>query len=62
MNIGGTSLAAPAQAAMGALKSSLDTQASLAGQLLNSGTQNTESMVNAALGEAGKGTKLNLTV
>lgn len=62
MTIGGTSLTAPAQAAIGALKSSLDTQAGLVGQLLNGATQNTEAMVNAALGEAGKGTRLNLTV
>lgn len=47
---------------MGALQSALDTQASLVGQLLNGGALNTEGMVNAALAEAGKGTKLNLTV
>ena len=62
MTIGGTSLMAQAQAAMGALQSALDTQASLVGQLLNGGALNTEGMVNAALAEAGKGTKLNLTV
>lgn len=62
MNIGGTSLMAPAHAAMGALKSSLDTQASLVGQLMNGGAQNTSAMVNAALGEQGKGTQLNMTV
>ena len=37
-------------------------QASLVGQLLNGGALNTEGMINAALAEAGKGTKLNLTV
>ena len=62
MTLGGTSLMAPAQAAMGALQSALDTQARLVGQLLNGGALNTEGMINAALAEAGKGTKLNLTV
>ena len=62
MTLGGTSLMAPAQAAMGALQSAQDTQASLVGQLLNGGALNTEGMINAALAEAGKGTKLNLTV
>lgn len=62
MTIGGTSLMAPAQAAMGALENALDTQASLVGQLMNGSVQNTADMLNAALAEIGKGTKLNMTV
>ena len=46
MTIGGTSLMAPAQAAMGALENALDTQASLVGQLMNGSVQNTADMLN----------------
>lgn len=62
MTIGGTSLTAQAQGAIGVLKSAMDTQASLVGQLINGGVQNTESMIHAAAAETGKGTRLDITV
>lgn len=62
MNIGSTSMDAPAMAAMGALKSALNTQASAAAQLLSSGTQDSGQMVQAAAAELGKGQKLDLMV
>lgn len=63
MNIGGTSMHAPAQMAIGALNSALQMQESMAGQIMSSGTGGEgAAMASAAAAEQGKGQNLNLTV
>lgn len=63
MNIGGTSMEAPARMAASALRSALDTQASAVGKLIGGSTgQGGDQMVQAAMAEQGKGQKLDVTV
>ena len=63
MNIGATSMDAPARMAAGALSRSLDVQADAVGKLMGGATgQNGDQMVQAAMAEQGKGQKLNITV
>lgn len=63
MNIGASSMDAPARMAAGALDRALDVQADAVGKLMGGATgQNGDQMVQAALAEQGKGQKLNLTV
>lgn len=62
MNIGGTSMHAPAQMAIGALNSALKMQESMAGQVIASGTSGAGSqMAMSAAAEQGKGQNLNIT-
>lgn len=63
MNIGSTSMDAPAQMALGALGNALDTQASAVNKLLGGASgQNGDQMVQAAMAEQGKGQRLDITV
>ena len=63
LNIGATSMDAPARMAAGALSRSLDVQADAVGKLMGGATgQNGDQMVQAAMAEQGKGQKLNITV
>ncbi|MCH5277415.1 MAG: hypothetical protein J1E80_06220 [Desulfovibrionaceae bacterium] len=63
MNIGSTSMDAPAQMAISALGNALDTQAAAVNKLMGgAGGQNGDQMVQAAMAEQGKGQQLDITV
>ena len=63
MNIGSTSMDAPAQMAVSALGNALDTQASAVSKLMGGASgQNGDQMVQAAMAEQGKGQQLDITV
>lgn len=63
MNIGSTSMDAPARMAASALRSSLDVQADAVGKLMGGASgQGGDQMVQAAMAEQGKGQRLDVTV
>ena len=63
MNIGGTSMDAPARMALGALQGALDTQTDMVSRLMGGASgQGGDQMVQAAMAEQGKGQKLDLVV
>lgn len=63
MTLGGISMDAPSQAALGVLKSAMSTQASAVSKLLDSGPLGSSGqMMQSAMAEQGKGLKLDLMV
>lgn len=62
MNIGGISMDAPAQAALGVLRSALDTQAGAVAQLMGGANGQDGALAAAAMAEQGKGQNVDLTV